>query len=122
LAELEPDQLVAELLPTMFASSPSAEVVHEFGEAMLGTHPAGLRITSRSFAEADVRDVLPLVQVPTLLLYGTEDVRAPVSVANAMHSAIAGSELVMVPGVGHILNVEAPERFNSEVRRFLRAT
>jgi len=62
------------------------------------------------------------VQVPALLLYGAEDVRAPVTLAQAMHSAIAGSKLVVIPGAGHILNIEAPERFNAEVRRFLRAS
>ena len=41
-------------------------------------------------------------------------------VADALHAGIPGSELVIVPGVGHVVNVEARARFDAEVRRFLR--
>jgi pimeloyl-ACP methyl ester carboxylesterase len=41
-------------------------------------------------------------------------------VAEDLHAKIAGSSLVVVPGVGHLTNVEAPETFNAEVRSFLR--
>jgi pimeloyl-ACP methyl ester carboxylesterase len=63
--------------------------------------------------------VLPLIDVPTLLLYGDRDVRAPLTVAEGLHAAIPHSKLVVLPGVGHISSVEAAERFNSEVRDFL---
>jgi pimeloyl-ACP methyl ester carboxylesterase len=57
--------------------------------------------------------------LPTLLLYGDEDVRAPTDVAHDLHAAIPTSRLVVMPGVGHMSSVEAPERFSSEVRAFL---
>jgi pimeloyl-ACP methyl ester carboxylesterase len=34
---------------------------------------------------------------------------------------IVGSKLVLIPGVGHVIDIEAAERFNSEVKAFLRA-
>lgn len=120
LAEMTPEEFVGELLPTMFTSSPPAEAVDEFGEAILGTHPSALRVTATAFATADLRDVLSRVRVPTLLVYGDEDIRAPLYVADAMHSGIRGSKLVVVEGVGHVVNVEAPDRFNAELREFLR--
>ena len=57
----------------------------------------------------------------TLLLYGDEDVRAPLEVAEHIQAGIPGSRLVVIPGVGHLCNLEAPERFNEEVRDFLRS-
>ena len=45
---------------------------------------------------------------PTLLLYGTDDVRSPQSVAREMNRRIPGSTLVMIPDVGHMAAVEAP--------------
>ena len=74
---------------------------------------------ARAFAEADLRDVLPDVNVPTLLLYGDNDVPAPLNVARDLLEAIPTAGLVVLPGVGHISNAEAPERFNAEVRAFL---
>jgi pimeloyl-ACP methyl ester carboxylesterase len=71
-------------------------------------------------AEADLRDVLPHVNVPTVVLHGAEDVRAPREVADALSAAIPTSRLVVLPEVGHVSCVEAPERFTAEVREFLR--
>ena len=76
---------------------------------------------ARSLAEADQRDVLPPIDVPTLLLYGDQDARASLAVAEELHAAIPGSKLVVMPGVGHMSNVEAAETFNAEVRSFLRS-
>lgn len=75
----------------------------------------------RAFAEADLRDVLPRSEVPTLLVYREEDVRAPRHVWEPLHARISGSKLVLFPGVGHMVDMEAAERFNAEVRAFLRA-
>jgi pimeloyl-ACP methyl ester carboxylesterase len=74
---------------------------------------------ARSFAEADLRAVLPTISVPTLLLYGDRDVRAPVSIGQALHDAIPTSRLVVLPGAGHLSSVEVADRFNTEVREFL---
>ena len=43
---------------------------------------------ARSFAAADLREVLPHIGVPTHLLYGDQDVRAPLTVADDLHAAI----------------------------------
>ena len=67
-----------------------------------------------------LRDILPLVTVPTLLVYGDSDVRAPLSVAEKLHAAIARSTLFVLPDAGHVCNIEAPEVFNTAVRTFLR--
>jgi pimeloyl-ACP methyl ester carboxylesterase len=120
LAELPTDQLVASMVPTMFSDSVPAATVEEFAASMGGVRRGGFRTMSYACAEADLRDVLGRIQVPTLLLYGDADVRAPLTVAEALHAAIRGSRLVVLPGVGHVSPVEAPERFNDEVRAFLR--
>jgi pimeloyl-ACP methyl ester carboxylesterase len=56
-----------------------------------------------------------------LLVYGNSDVRAPLSVAEALHTAIADATLVVLPDSGHLCNLEAPVEFNAAVRTFLRA-
>jgi pimeloyl-ACP methyl ester carboxylesterase len=54
-----------------------------------------------------------------MLVCGDADVRAPLTVAEGLHAAIADSTLVVLPGAGHICNVEAPDLFNSALRTFL---
>jgi pimeloyl-ACP methyl ester carboxylesterase len=119
MAELPPERFVGAVAPTLFSESASADVKAEFVANMTGFHPAGLRAMARSIAEADLRDVLARIDVPTLLLYGERDVRAPLDVAEGLHAAIPGSRLVVLPGVGHLSSVEAAERFDSELRAFL---
>lgn len=121
-AELPPEQWVRGYLPGLFTDSAPSELVEEALEMMLDVRPAGMRPMVQGFAEADLRDVLPHIQVPTLLLYGDFDRRStPEVVAHDLNEQIPGSRLVVMPGVGHQSNMVAPDRFNAEVRNFLRS-
>ncbi len=104
----------------MLTESAPAELVDEIVAFLSEFHPAGQQVLFHAFAYEDLRDVLPRIDVPTLLLYGDQDVRSPLSVAEDLHAQIPPSRLVVMPGVGHVSNIEAAERFNTEVRRFLR--
>lgn len=86
---------------------------------MADFRPDGMRALLNASGHADYRGVLPTIAVPTLLLYGAEDVRAPLPVARELHRQIPGSRLVVIPGVGHLAHAKAPEAFNAEVRQFL---
>ncbi len=99
LADLAPDEFMGALLPTMFSEATAPETVDEFGASMLAFHPAGFRAMARASAE-DLRDVLPGLNVPTLLVYGDKDVRAPLTVAEDLEAAISGSMLVVLPDTG----------------------
>ena len=107
-------------IPTLLTERAPTGMADELVAIMADSRPAGLRPMIHAMAEADLREVLPTISVPTLLLYGEEDVRSPMEVANEMHAAIPGSTLVVLPDVGHQSNVEAPGRFNEAVRTFLR--
>jgi pimeloyl-ACP methyl ester carboxylesterase len=119
LSTLSPEEFATTLLPTMFSTGTADAVVDAFGADMRELHPVGFRAMSRASAE-DLRAALPFVDVPTLLIYGGTDVRAPWPVAEGLCTAIPGSTLVVLPGVGHVCNIEAPDRFNTELRTFLR--
>jgi pimeloyl-ACP methyl ester carboxylesterase len=122
VSDLAPRQFAEAMLPSMFSGSAPEEVVSQFAASVCAFSRSGFRVMARSSAEADLRDVLASVDVPTLLLYGDADVRAPKRIAEALRSSIPASRLVFLPGVGHVASVEAPERFSREVRDFLRST
>jgi pimeloyl-ACP methyl ester carboxylesterase len=119
-AELSREEFVRDFGETLFTASVPAEIVNETLEICRDFHPAGLRAMANAFADADLRDVLPLIDVPTMLIYGDADQRSPISVGEELHAQIPGSKLVVIPGPGHMVNLEAPGRFNEEVRSFLR--
>lgn len=119
--ELPTDQWAPAWIKTLLAKDAPEDMVAELMLIASEIHPAGTRVAMRAFAEADLRDVLPRVDVPTLLLYGDKDVRAPGEVWKPLHSEIHRSKLVLLPDVGHMIDIEAADRFNIEVRTFLQA-
>ena len=72
-------------------------------------------------AEADQRDLLPRIAVPTLLVWGELDARSPLRIARQFEQAIPDTKLVVIPGSGHVSNLERPDQFNEAVRQFCRA-
>ena len=105
-------------LPGLFAGDPPAEFVPLLDALNAAVRPASARIALGLMAETDLRDVLPTVRVPTLLLWGELDARSPLFVAEQFHAAIPHAELVVIPGCGHVSNLERPEAFNAAVRAF----
>ena len=80
LADGSPEEFVTALSPTMFFSAVPLDTAKRFEASMRAFHPRGFRAMARASAE-DVRDVLPRIDVPTLLVYGERDVRAPLAIA-----------------------------------------
>ncbi len=115
-----PAEWIDDYLPGFFAGPVAPEALALVRSIMLDVRRAGTEAMLTAFGDADLRDVLPTVAVPTLVLHGGADVRAPRPVAEALHAAIAGARLAVLPGVGHALNLEAPREFDVVVRRFLR--
>lgn len=67
----------------------------------------------------DSTPLLPQIRVPTLVIVGEEDTLTPPDVAEAMHRAIAGSALAVIPSAGHVSNLEHPEAFTLSLAAFL---
>src|SRR5438309_7386136 len=80
-ADLPSDQWVPGWLPGLLTESASQEMVEEVVAIMSDVRPAGRRATMHALAEADLRDVLGRIEIPTLLLYGDSDKRSPLIVA-----------------------------------------
>lgn len=72
-----------------------------------------------AYLEHSAQDVLPSITVPTLILAGDRDQLTPVSTAQRMQRAIAGSKLVVFPGHTHLVQVEAPGAVHAAIEQFL---
>jgi 3-oxoadipate enol-lactonase len=67
----------------------------------------------------DAMPELALITVPTLIIVGEEDSVTPPQAADAMAREIPGSKVAIIPGAGHLSNLENPEAFNAAVHDFL---
>src|SRR2546428_815329 len=62
---------------------------------------------------------LPHVNVPTLIVAGTEDTFTPYWLSQEMHSRIPDAELLTVPGGTHVAPIEHPELITLRLEKFL---
>jgi pimeloyl-ACP methyl ester carboxylesterase len=120
LSRLPPAEFTAAMLPSMFsAAAPSDDRTAQFAASVAAFDPHGFRTMVAALAAADLREVLPEIDVPTLVLFGDQDVRAPWQIAESLWKSIPGARLVTLTGAGHISCVEDPDRFTAELRAFL---
>jgi pimeloyl-ACP methyl ester carboxylesterase len=98
-------------------------VASQVYQMIVSTHPAGAASALRGRAlRRDYRDFLSTLTIPALIICGTEDAFTSVEEAREMHSRIQGSALEIFSNVGHMPNLEDPERFNDVLRAFLSNT
>lgn len=108
-------------LPGLFAGEPPPEFVPLLEEIAAAVRPETLGPQLLTMAETDLREHLPDVDVPTLLLWGERDARSPLYVARQFEDAIPDTTLVVIPECGHFSNIERPGPFTDAVRGFCRA-
>lgn len=120
-ADLGPRAFDPTSMPGLFSDAMSDDVASELAAIMSEMRPAGTRTMAVALAEADLREMLGEIEVPTHLIYGDADVRSPLHVAYELHRSIVGSTLTVLPGLGHECYLESPAVFDDELREFLSA-
>lgn len=93
-------------------------MVRHMQDALAGLDAEGYAACCEALAASDLRADLGRIARPTLLLAGQWDPVTTVADAQAMHAAIAGARLAVVPA-SHLSNLEAPQAFDDAVLGFL---
>jgi pimeloyl-ACP methyl ester carboxylesterase len=87
------------------------DVLDDFARAATSD---GLTSTLRALRDRpDRTPLLGSIACPTLVICGDEDTVTPPAQSEALHAAIAGSQLVLIPRAGHLSNLEQPAAFNA---------
>ncbi|HCV3309511.1 TPA: 3-oxoadipate enol-lactonase [Acinetobacter baumannii] len=87
-------------------------------QSLANTPTQGYANACRALAYADLRDEIAQIQIPTLLIAGTEDPVTTVADAEFMQKAINNSQLAKLEA-SHLSNIEQPQRFTQELTRFI---
>jgi 3-oxoadipate enol-lactonase len=96
------------------------DVVRRITDMVEATPADGYVAVCAALRDADLRDVVSRIRAPSLILAGELDQSAPLRQSEELHTAIAGSELVVLPGAAHLTNVEQADEFTHLVTKFLR--
>ena len=115
--------IAEETLPKLLARKTLArkpEVVKRVREMIESSDAHGTAAAQRGMAmRRDYSDDLAEINVPTLIVVGSEDSITPVSDAEVMHRQIRDSRLEIIDEAAHVSNLEQPEVFNRALEAFL---
>lgn len=95
------------------------EVLEQLFGHVGGIEPEVIGEISASYLEHSAWDVLPTIDVPTLIIAGEKDQLTPVATAERMRDAIPNADLVVIPGHTHLVQVERPDEVHAAIDEFL---
>lgn len=78
-----------------------------------------MRPTLVRLVNSDLREHMPNVKAPTLLIWGADDTDTPVAAAREMERLIPDAGLVLLEGAGHFSYLDKPQRFARIVSHFI---
>ena len=81
--------------------------------------PMMRRVMSRSVNQ-DLKDFMPSIKAPTLLIWGENDTATPLSDAKQMEKLIPDAGLVSFPGCGHYSFLDNPGQFQAVIKSFFK--
>jgi pimeloyl-ACP methyl ester carboxylesterase len=88
--------------------------------AMKANLAAGQAWEGGLYQSVDLRPLLGYITCPTLIVAGELDFICGPAQAQPIAASINRSQLVMLPGCGHIPSIEAPQEYRHVVTEFLR--
>jgi 3-oxoadipate enol-lactonase len=83
--------------------------------------PEGYLGCCAALRDADLREAIRGIHLPTLVIAGEFDASTPPSGAEDIHSRVSGSRLVTVPSA-HLSNVECAREFTRQAGAFFAAS
>jgi len=116
-----PATIARAVLRSIMADDASSDALDAAAAAMERVPSSGLAAAARCLVTHDLRDRLHEITAPTLVLVGELDAETPASYSAFLADQIANAQLAIVPGAGHISNLERPEVVNQRMLDFLSA-
>ena len=88
---------------------------------LLATDPIGYAGVCAALRDTDLRDVVGSIELPTLVIGGTEDQSTPIEQSRWLHEQIDGSRLVELHAA-HLSNLDREAEFTAALEQFLGET
>ena len=95
------------------------DVVERIAKVIRATPVPGFIGCCHAIPKINLTARLKEIRCPTLIIVGKDDPGTPVSMAEEIHQAMPGSELVVIPSAAHLSNMEQPDAFNQALAAFL---
>ena len=125
LAPLEAGKSMADvadaLVPTMVAPGFDGPGLAQAKACMGSITPGAYKAALSALVQFEQRSALSTITVPTLCIAAEHDRTAAPTVVQRMAEKIPHAQYLCLPGVGHLLTFEQPDRFAHALLPFLRS-
>lgn len=99
---------------------PNQEVLREYLVATIAEADVrAYRAAMRSLSRFDSRKWLPQINVPTLIISGTEDTTVSPQQQKTLAELIPGARQICIPNAGHAVNIDQADEFNRILLEFI---
>ncbi len=95
------------------------DVVQKVAAMIRATPTTGYVGCSHAIPKINLTARLKEIRCPALVIVGKDDAGTPVAMAEDIHRALPGSELVVIPSAAHLSNLEQPDAFNRALGDFI---
>ncbi len=116
------EELARTRMPAVYGPGAPAELVERGIAVMAAKDKASYRRSSEVLWVADMREVAATVNVPTLVLVGSEDRITPLPLSAELARLVPRATLRIVTDAGHLTNEERPAAFNQALAEHLVAS
>jgi 3-oxoadipate enol-lactonase len=108
------------MLPKLLSAAAAPDVVAGVRAMIEGARPAAIDAAIAAMMDRpDSSGLLPRVSCGTLVIAGDHDAITPPADAEAMRRLLPRAALTVIPGAGHLANLEQPELFSRAVADYL---
>lgn len=107
------------MAPKIMGAPDQPQLGEELANSFCRTDPEIAKHFARVTFLSDNRADCPKLKTPTLLLQCSDDIIAPLSVGDYLHSQIPNSKLRLIENIGHCPHLSAPEAIVEAMRDFL---
>ncbi len=120
LGGAEPADIALPVARSLVSPTASAEALDQLVDSMARLHKESFIKAIEAVVHTDYRDSLPRIAVPTHVICGSDDPLTTPRMAREVADLVPGAELTMIPGAGHLVNIEKPLEFDAAALGFLR--
>lgn len=115
------DDAVEELLRWWFTPAASPRVVERARQALRTVPASVIHDDFWATQHFDLLERVGEIRLPALILCGRDDRLTPVKYSEYLAHQITGSQLVVIPGAGHMALLEQPRACNDAIAAFVNA-
>jgi pimeloyl-ACP methyl ester carboxylesterase len=118
-SELTFPRAVDEIIRGSYSAAAEDQLKELARKRMMEIRPTVLHSDFLACNSFDVMEEIGKIEIPSLVLTGTEDQMTPPRYAQHLFNQLGNARLVLVPEAGHMVILEQPERVASELLNFL---